>query len=350
MSCLRLRQEHYIKTTVGTMNSRRHHTNDVIARIIKWRNIRTLVIIAATMIVGVAVLILSHASSPTASIQPEDGTLGGQAAIVNDGSASGGKTIKFKAPSLPNCPYTAPVAANQWGAMTYVNYTFNQPDIYQVAHEIDVINNPSSTSDFYIQLYDANIGASGQYYGIQTTGFVIWSRWGTNDTSNIRPGPGAVALNGVETGSNFISLRKDHGSLPSGHYKTRIVRAEFDGVGDWFQYYVTFPGQSEEHIGDMRFPRKTAGVQASFSDGGGQWNEFWDNNGSSLKPVPLLQLNVKITVDGWVTAAQARGHYSPMPNSDMYVLDTPGGYIHYDMGSTTGRCHPGDANNDLNLW
>jgi hypothetical protein len=234
--------------------------------------------------------------------------------------------------------------------MTYVNYTFNQTDIYQISNEIDVINSPATNSDFYIQLYDADIGAGSQYFGIQTTGMVIWSRWNTGDLSNVRPAAGTSTVSSTELGAQFVSLRRQYPSLPSGHYKTRIVRAEYDGTGDWFQYYVTFPGQTEQHIGDIRFPRKSANIPASFNDGGGQWNEFWDNNGPNLVPVPQLRINVKATANNGITAVHARGYYSAMPNSDMYVLDAPGSYVRHEIGATTGRCHSGDAQGNLTLW
>ncbi len=294
------------------------------------------------------IVVLTKAAVTVRSVESESGVLTPKAKPLVSSSASGGSGTKFT--NGVSCKYTAPTAADQWGGMTYVNYHFNVPDIYEINHEIDIIENPSGTSShYYIQMYDADIGASGQYFGIQTTGMVIWSRWNTNDTSNIRTNSGATILNGVETGANFISLRKNFGSLPIGHYKTRITRAEFDGIGDWFGYYVTFPGQQEQHIGDIRFPRRTTGVPASFNDGGGQWNEFWDNNGSSLVPVPLLRLNIKATANGSLPAVHAEGSYQKMPNSDMYVISA-GGYVHHDIGATTPRCNFPNSSGYLPLW
>lgn len=297
---------------------------------------------------GAALVMLTRAAVTVRSLEAERGTQSSNVKPLANTTASGGAGSKFT--NGLSCVYTAPTSADQWGGMTYVNYHFNVPDIYQVEHEVDLLENPSGTnSHFYIQMYDADIGASGQYYGLQTTGTVIWSRWNTNDTSNIRSSSGATILNGVETGANFISLRKKFGSLPNGHYKTRITRAEFDGIGDWFGYYVTFPGQQEQYIGDIRFPRRIAGVPASFNDGGGQWNEFWDNNGTSLVPVPLLKLNIKAVANGSLAAVHTEGSYQKMPNSDMYAI-TPGGYVHHDIGSMTPRCHFPDNSGYIKLW
>lgn len=301
------------------------------------------------MIIGASLVILSQAATNVSSLQPELGTPKGTVTELPSSNASGGYYVRFNKP-VTNCVYTQPTAADKWGGMTYVNYTFNQPDIYEVSHEFDVLNNPSETSNFYIQLYDSNIGARGQYFGVQTTGLVIWSQWNVTDKSNIRPAAGSTSLGSVELGADYISLRRDFGSLPTGHYKTRIVRAEYDGVGDWFKYYVTFPGLAEQHIGDMRYARKTSTVKASFNDGGGQWNEFWDNNGPTLKPVPLLKLNMKMTVNSGKEAVHAVGNYQKMPNSDMYAISPPGGYVHHDIGATTARCHFPDSQGNLILW
>lgn len=315
-------------------------------------NVRTLTIVLGMVAIGVVLLISARAATSTASWQAESSTRTPLAWSFNNSQASGGAGVQFlmAAPPPTNCPYRAPVLADKWGGMTYVNYTFGQSDIYQITSEVDVLNSPTTKSSFYIQMYDAPIGASDQYYGIQTTGLVLWSRWNTGDTSNLRPASGTTTLSSTELGASFISLRRKHSSLPAGHYKTRITRAEFDGVGDWFKYYVTFPDKAEEYVGDIRFPRKVAGVPASFKDDGGQWNEYFAISDTTIFSVPQLRLNVKTTANNGLMATHVKGHYSPMPNSDLYVLDRAKGYVRHEIGATTGRCHPGDANGDQALW
>ena len=227
------------------------------------------------------------------------------------------------------------------GGMSYVNWHFNTAqNISSVQDTINIYNDPGNTSDEYLQLYDANIDNSGQYYGIQTTGLVLFSRWDTSDTSNVMPGPGSYVTNGTETGSTYVSLRHDFGDLPVGQYTTNMVRANYDGTGDWFDYYVTFPGQSQQFIGAIRFPRANSGVPASFHDGGGTWTEFWDNNNdTTLYPVPLWHVSVKATANNSLIPTSANSSYSTMPNSDTYA-ESPGGYVDYVIGGSTPRCHP----------
>ena len=157
--------------------------------------------------------------------------------------------------------------------------------------------------------------------------------------SNIELGPGSYDTNGTEVGAQYISLRHSFGNLPVGQYSVRMVRTNYDGTGDWFAYYVTFPGQAEQYIGSIRFPRPSAGTPASFRDGGGTWVEFWDNNGNTLYPVPLWHVNVDITGNSGLVPDTAISSYSTMPDSDVYA-ESPGAYVDFVVGASTARCHP----------
>ena len=226
------------------------------------------------------------------------------------------------------------------GGMAYTNWHFDtSQSISSVQFKINIFNNPGNTSDEYLQLYDANIDNTGQYFGLQTTGLAIFSQWNTSDMSNIELGPGSYDTNGTEVGAQYISLRHSFGNLPVGQYSVRMVRTNYDGTGDWFAYYVTFPGQAEQYIGSIRFPRASAGTPASFRDGGGTWVEFWDNNGNTLYPVPLWHVNVDITGNSGLVPDTAISSYSTMPDSDVYA-ESPGAYVDFVVGASTARCHP----------
>lgn len=65
-------------------------------------------IVAALVVVGIGVaLIVTHASGFFASVEPEQATLSGNAAVVNDTTASTGKALQFNAPP-PVTPPTPP--------------------------------------------------------------------------------------------------------------------------------------------------------------------------------------------------------------------------------------------------
>ncbi|HSX23977.1 MAG TPA: hypothetical protein VLE74_02645 [Candidatus Saccharimonadales bacterium] len=264
------------------------------------------------------------------------------AANTSTGPAS---TTQSGSPTAsPACtePTAFPSTA-QAGGMTYVNWSFGSSDINNLQHEIDILNDPGTSSHEFLQLYDAKIDNTGQYYGLQTTGTAIFSRFGTTDKSNVVTGPGSTVTAGTNEGP-FVSLRHDFGSLPAGHYSTRMVRAKFDGAGDWFDYFVTFPGKSESYIGSIRFPRANPGTPASFQNGGSSWTEFWDNNdiGGPLQAVPTWHVVVTVKAGG-ATPVSATSRYSVMPNSDVFADSADA--VHQVIGGSTARCHPAGS-----LW
>jgi len=237
-------------------------------------------------------------------------------------------------------PFVFPPAPN--GGMTYVNWHFNTPDIHALQFHVKIENNPGTKSDLFLQLYDGSIDGSGQYFGLQTTGLVLFSRFGTASPEDASvPSGSTLALDGNPNngeGSTYISVRRNFGSLPSGTYSVRMTRDTYDGTGDWFKYYVTFPNASEQYIGAIRFPRATTSVPASFHDDGGTWTEFWDNNSTTLFPVPLWHVRTSIIANGGSAPRTATSNYSAMPNSDVY-LETDGSVSHV-FGGCTQRIHP----------
>jgi hypothetical protein len=233
-------------------------------------------------------------------------------------------------------PTTYPAAPN--GGMTYVNWTFNHAGISSLTSTISVANNPGSNTELFLQLYDHNIDNTAQYYGLQTSGLALWSQFGTNNTANVAPGPGSTVVVGNNEGA-YVSLRHNFGSLPTGKYTTKVYRTTSTATGDWFAYYVTFPGKSATYIGSILFPRAVASVPASFKDGGGTWIEDYQNNGTTLYPVPLWNVTVGIVANSTVAPVHAVSAYSAMPNSNI-KLSTAKGHVNMVMGGSTPRCNP----------
>lgn len=63
----------------------------------KFDHYRLLMIVVATAIVGVIIIVVSHAATSTVDIEPESGAASPNALPINDGAASKGKAIKFTA-------------------------------------------------------------------------------------------------------------------------------------------------------------------------------------------------------------------------------------------------------------
>src|SRR5579883_3049922 len=221
-------------------------------------------------------------------------------------------------PPPPGCiaPASSLPAAN--GGMSYVNWTFNRRfSSYKIA--VTIGNNVTTPYGYYVQGYDGWIDNHGQYFGIQAENLAIFSEFGTNDPGSIRLGPNAISVISTETGSPFISIRLKNFPFKAGTYTLQVRRADFDGTGDWFNYYVATPGQTGDgaYIGALRFLRQTAGVPASYQDGGGSWIEYY---GPPINPIQIQKLNVAFNyplTDGAYSPVTGRVTYNPpFPNTN----------------------------------
>lgn len=140
-------------------------------------------VIASVAIIGVAVLLQSHAATPVASFEAEQGTLTAPAIQVNDSTASNNSAVKFSAPISHDYvqDFNTPVAS--WpsdgsaptgysGFCAYAdgtNGTHNAPSVYWPSKVVSV-------HDGYMDFYDHNSQAaailpfcySGFLYGTYT--------------------------------------------------------------------------------------------------------------------------------------------------------------------------------------
>jgi len=227
------------------------------------------------------------------------------------------------------------------GGMTYANWYFYKQDINSITNRFKIYNDPGLTSHLYLQLYDGRIDGIGYYFGVQTTHLVLFSRWETTDLANVRTGPNAYKITSTSEGS-FVGLRLKY-DISATTYTTHLQRAEFDGVGDWYDLYITKEGETGlgTYVGGVRFPRSNPLIPASLWDGGGTWTEFWDNNNNTtLYPVPLWHVGIypPLANNQW-SPVEVRTHYSAMPNSDAY-FDKTENIVQMTIGDETPRCHP----------
>jgi hypothetical protein len=293
------------------------------------------VVIALVVLVGAMLLVGSHAQSPTVSGYATSGTTTGTTSLISGGSSPGGNALQFGSTCTLPTTYPPPPV----GGMAYTNWYFDlSTPIDSLQHTVTIYNNPGTSSEIYLQLYDGDIDGTGQYYGLQTSGLAIFSEFGTTNASDVDPAVGATVVTGTNEGP-FVSLRYNFGSLPVGTYTVTMVRGSADGAADWFDYYVAPPGQTSTYIGAILFPRANASVPASFRDGGGSWTEDYQNNGTTLYPVPLWHVSVQVRANGTAVPDSARSTYSTMPNSDEYA-ESNGGAVDQVIGGSTPRCHP----------
>ncbi len=93
------------------------------------RRVQLLTIVLVFGVVGVITLVLSYASSPAVSIEPETATISGSSSVINDTTASGGAAIQFGKSNQSATKIRAafyypwfPEAWNQLGINPYTNY------------------------------------------------------------------------------------------------------------------------------------------------------------------------------------------------------------------------------------
>lgn len=223
--------------------------------------------------------------------------------------------------------------------MAYINWEFGRPSIASLHFEVDITNDPGINSHLYLQLYDGSIDGTGQYFGLQTNGLVLFSQFGSNDLSRIELGPNSLAVPGTNEGL-FISLRSQRDNLPVGRYSIDVMRTEPEpGRGDWFEYWVTYPNEDATYVGAVLFPRSRSSQPASFADNGGTWVEDWDNStgreGAPVRDVELWDVSVAVSTDGHDPIA-ANLSYGYMPNAN--ITPNPDRSVDITVGGETPRC------------
>jgi hypothetical protein len=333
-------------------------------------------VVLIMVIIGTLLILQALAATDHISLEAEDGRSTGLVTDINDASASGGGFTRFESAPVPTptpsptpTPLVTPVPTHTAtpvptdplaiacvpptlfppppvGGMTYANWDFSNDQLSSITMEIEVLNDAGTGSTLYYQSYDGRINGLYFYMGIQTNGMTLFSIFGAGEPVNARTGPGSTITNDLELGDQFLSVRHQYGSLPVGTYTTRLTKAEGGASGDWFDYYLTRPGESEQFIGGIRVARPVADTPLFMSDKGGTWTEFWANNYADRPLLPVPEFTVISTVK------DARGPtgealrlesvfltYSSMPNSDMAVLDLNTLTVRHHAGGNTPRCH-----------
>ena len=78
-----------------------------LSRKLEFKRPQVLMSIAAVVVVGTAILLYTHAATNAGNAEAENGTIAGNATIVSDSNASGGKGVKFGSGTQPTPTATA---------------------------------------------------------------------------------------------------------------------------------------------------------------------------------------------------------------------------------------------------
>ncbi len=323
-------------------------------------------LVAVFTVAGVVLLLRSFAGvGEVAHYEPEKGSLSGNASIGSDATASGGQYIALRPsdanPTPPPTPNYDPLAIScqslgygkGFGGVTYTWWHIDPHEgLSSIKIEMEILSNHTSSDAIYFQAYNTpdispygDSTPGGVYFGVQTSGLLIFSFFGNKDAANIRAASGSYAYTADYEG-DFISIRRKMNSMPSGKYIFEVKRSNFDGVGDWFEYYVTIPGQPQAtHIGALRFIRQAGNKPVVLPTLGSSWVEYFDSNiaGASQKPYTVRYriMEARGGADNRLfTVGAAQPLYnSEFPAGDVKVLNKDTLQVEHKGGGNTQRCH-----------
>lgn len=159
---------------------------------LKRQQVQLVLVVLIIASIGTIALLTSNAKTPTASVEPETGTISGSAIAQTDNSASGSKAIQFHSPVRNINDKGYGIAANlQW--MTFVKQDAMLRDMQSMGMTwvrvdiswADIQDTNGGAYDWSV--YDAAF-AKAATYGIKIDGVIDYSTtWANSDTCNAIP-------------------------------------------------------------------------------------------------------------------------------------------------------------------
>lgn len=232
--------------------------------------------------------------------------------------------------------------------MTYANWDFGIPGMVDLSIDVSFHRTPRAApgEGIYLQLYDADIGATGQYFGFQfrerdgeTVTQVIWSQFGSRDLERLDEEPEGYHEEADYEG-DFVSLRYPY-EFGRGTYTVHVSLDALAPEGAWYLMRIYDHGAgSWTRIGRMRFPY-AKGKLPTIQDGGGTWQEVFAGVQRPSEVTPFhLSIGGVYTAGRTVAPRTARTHYdADIANSDI-SWDPAGRRLHMRFGGRTRRRTP----------
>lgn len=211
--------------------------------------------------------------------------------------------------------------------LIYVNWDFGLPEFDGVEFDFTVTSPIEKQPGMYFQLYDANIGGVGQYFGLQSDvaeptqrGHVgrghglLASRWGDCTPADAKIEKGGWMESASHEGK-FVGVRHPFAWGP-GEFHARLAIVASDKQGDWFALRLTnVKTKQTTSAGSVRFPRGDR-PQARLRNGGGTWVECY-SGAKDPAGLPLFDVTITRAValvgDDEHAAMHARSTYTKYP-------------------------------------
>lgn len=251
-------------------------------------------------------------------------------------------TLTFLSASLQstNC--------SELGGLHYIYWDFPLDIFTSLSIDIEILTEPSNEDGLYYQMYQGRINGVGFYFGLQTQtnklGYgsmgkgLIFSRWETNDLSNVRTVEGGWSESAGHEG-DFVGVRRTY-NWTTHAYRFTIALNDTDNVGDWYAVLITdLNMQTTDILGAIRFPEIEHIEDYGIADGGITWTElYWKEESGT--PIPSWHVSIiGIYADEQeIPPYRATSVYSEKEHTDIYFeYDTR--EIHFIMGPEVTRTH-----------
>lgn len=229
--------------------------------------------------------------------------------------------------------------------MTYQNWTLGMAaGMADLWIDVTFHSLPEGDDGIYLQVWDANIGETGQYMGFQyrrdEDGRIrtnsIWSRWGTRDTDHLEEAPGGYHESAGYEG-DFISVRYPY-EFGVGTYTVHVRLDEVTDRGVWYAKRIyDHQAGSWTETGRLRFPF-SGGNLPLIRDGGGSWQEVF---GGVDRPGEVGRFHLSIggvyTLGRAVAAREVRTTYADQIDNTDISLDPATERVHVRYGGDTPR-------------
>jgi len=236
------------------------------------------------------------------------------------------------------------------GGLHYVHWDFGVSYFKSLKITVNIYNEPNFRDGLYFQMFQGEINGVGFYFGIQTdvckenVGVgkgLIFSRWNTDDLSNVKRAKNAWTERGHEDGK-FISIRKKY-DWTTHVYQLKIAYIETDDYGDWYGVWILdLDDGREDFLGSIRFPKiepERSGIKDHGACARSTWIELYHKR-DSRTPIPTWHVSVKdIYVDNGIRPRHAKSQYSSKIGRTDIHRDKATGEIHLLMGHNVTRKH-----------
>lgn len=267
-------------------------------------------------------------------------------------------------PSIPEPSATVPEAstclapgqAETFQLPTHASYAHFKFAASMQTYEARIVVHTAPTNNsavgMYVAPFSGAIDGTPAYLGLQTDvadnarGIsvgkgVVFSRWDSQDPSDVRVAPGGFAEIGAHEGK-FVGVRITY-PWEVGEYRVRLVRAEADGARDWFELSIQSARQpaTSTLVGALRFPRKKTSTPAAIDPNVTAFSEVY-KGATTYAEVPAWVFDLHALGDTHPAVAIQTEYpafpYERFRNVDTYYqpkLDA----VRIAFGGQTAQCH-----------